>query len=159
MKDDLTWLSSAKTTHADMAFLSKLVMHSKQALSKKNSCSVERFSTPFEAIQAWLSACSAQFYVFLSSAYVCALERGKIWEFWGTREFSQWQSLVVAQQVLIWSIPGNGLCRNGAFVCLRFGIILLRELFLSLFLVDKERRLLKWRNCQLDQHATFKGSF
>jgi hypothetical protein len=71
--------SSAKTlyiTHADRAFLSKLVMHTKQALS--------RFSTPFEAIQARLSACNAQFYVFVSSTYVCALERGKIWEFWGT---------------------------------------------------------------------------
>jgi len=76
------------TTHADRAFLSKVVMHNKQALS--------RFSSPFEAIQARLSACNAQFYVFISSTYVCVLERGKIWGFWGTWEFSQWQSLLVA---------------------------------------------------------------
>jgi len=76
------------TTHADRAFLSKLGMHNKQALS--------RFSSAFEAIQSRLSACNAQFYVFVSSTYVCALERGKIWGFWGTWEFSQWQSLLVA---------------------------------------------------------------
>jgi hypothetical protein len=76
------------TTHADRAFLSKLVMHNKQALS--------RFSSAFEAIKAGLSACNAQFYVFVSSTYVCALERGRIWGFWGTWEFSRWKSLVVA---------------------------------------------------------------
>ncbi len=84
-------------------------MHNKQALS--------RYSTPCEAIQAELSACNAQFYVcFVSSAYVCALERGKVWEFWGT-----WGIFTVAitsrslASLDLIYFPGNGLCRNGAF--------------------------------------------
>jgi hypothetical protein len=140
------------TTHADRAFLSKLVMHNKQALS--------RFSSPFEAIQARLSACNAQFYVFVSSTYVCALERGKIWGFWGT-----WGIFTVA--ITSSSLASLWFDLFLGMVCVEMGLLFVFALgsfcfgssfSLSLFLVDEERRL-KWRNCQLDQHATFKGSF
>lgn len=87
--------SSAKilyTTHADMAFLSKLVMHNKQAHSNLFFLAALRDSQLHLRRSKLDSALVMHSFMCLlvSSTYVCALERGKIWE------FSQWQSLVVA---------------------------------------------------------------